>query len=82
MRLKQGSIQDAILEAMERDCRALRPTEIRLLAEEIVGAEVSYDTVSSFLSVASRSKIWAVQREGFGLYRIVPSTPCGEMQAI
>ncbi|MGB0872681.1 MAG: hypothetical protein ACPGYP_06035 [Solirubrobacterales bacterium] len=73
LRQRLGAIQEAILDAMSSSSKPLRPTEIRRQVIAGTNREISYDTVASFLSVASRSVKWPVQRVGPGLYLIVQS---------
>lgn len=69
-RQRLGAIQEAILDIISSSSKPLRPTEIRRQAVAATNREISYDTVASFLSVASRSDKWPIQRVGLGLYLI------------
>lgn len=71
-RLRAGAIQECVIEVLCDQRTTLTAPEIRGRVENRLSAPISGDTVSSFLSVASRSKKWPVERAGYGHYRITP----------
>jgi len=68
LRLPMGAIRTAAVAALADAGRPLRCTEVRLLVEQRLDRHVSQDTVSSFLSVASRHPSMPLERVGRGLY--------------
>ncbi len=70
LRLPMGAIQAATLRVLRDAEDALAPSEVRECVEERLRRPISQDTISSFLSVASRSADIPVQRVGRGRYRI------------
>ena len=64
-----GAIQGTILDVLGGAGRAMRAREVRDLVETRLQQSVSLDTVSSFLSVASRARSPAVHKIERGLYR-------------
>ncbi len=69
LRKRRGEIQDAVLSVLKsNDGAALRPSEVRDLVAARHLAEISYDTIASFLSVTCRSDRWPIERVGAGLY--------------
>jgi hypothetical protein len=71
--LRQGVIQTTVFSVLAEAGRGLRTTEIHASVERRLGRSVSYDTVSSCLSVAARDSRRPVLRCGFGLYAAGPS---------
>jgi hypothetical protein len=70
IRLPQGAIQGAVLDVLRAASGPLRARDIQLRAEARLERSLSYDTVTSFLSVACRAENRLVERVGYGLYRI------------
>lgn len=70
IRPAQGKIQDAILRALKTDSRGLSPARICDLVSNRLGTKVSHHTVSSFLSVAARCQLSAVERVAPGVFSI------------
>lgn len=69
LRPKQGTIQAAVVTALEQHGRPLRPADLCYRVELMLETDVSYDTVSSFLSVASRSDKWPIEKVDTGRYQ-------------
>jgi len=59
-----------VVDVLDAADGCLRPIEVHALVEQRLGCAVSRDTVTSFLSVASRAKGSPVQRGAYGLYRL------------
>ena len=64
-----GVIQAAVLDVLANARAGLRPKEVQLGVQEHLGREVSYDTIGSFLSMASRDPGQAVVKTADGRYR-------------
>lgn len=69
VRLPQGAIQGAAHEILRLAVEPLTPKEVHARIEELLSRPISKDTVSSFLSVASRSATAPVMRVGYGRYQ-------------
>ncbi len=65
-----GAVQEAVLKAMVACGEPLRPTDVCRIVSELLCGDVSYDTVASFLSTASRSDKWPIERVAIGEYAI------------
>jgi hypothetical protein len=63
-----GAIQNAVIAVLTEADAPLLPQQVQELAERRLGRTVSYDTVSSFLSVAARGSSMPIQRVQRGLY--------------
>jgi len=71
LRLPLGAIQTAVLDVLADDASGVwRPREICACVEARLQRSISQDTISSFLSVASRSTKSPVRRVGRGLYQL------------
>ena len=77
LRPRLGAIQGTILNVLDEAGRAVGPREVRDLVETRLQQPVSLDTVSSFLSVASRAQRPAVHKVKRGLYRSQSSSAAG-----
>jgi hypothetical protein len=64
-----GVIQREVLAILDQADHSIAPVEIHDAIERWLGRLVSYDIVSSSLSVAARDPVSAVVRVGRGLYR-------------
>ncbi len=62
LRLPMGAIQAAVLAVAAAEQTPMRPCEVLRAVEHRLGRAVSYDTVSSFLSVAARDPAMPVAR--------------------
>lgn len=67
IRPRLGEIQDAVLRVIQNH-NALSPTATHALVEQHLGRPVSYDSIASFLSVASRNDKWPIERLRPGTY--------------
>ena len=77
LRPRLGAIQGTILNVLDEAGRAVGAREVRDLVETRLQQPVSLDTVSSFLSVASRAPRPAVHKVKRGLYRSQSSSAAG-----
>lgn len=68
IRPKQGAIQEAVIAVLEEHSQPLGPAAVRGRVSVLLEREVSYDTISSFLSVASRNEKWPITRVSTGFY--------------
>ena len=76
LRPRMGVIQGEVLKVLQQAAPSpMRTPELRAAVEVRLKIAVSRDTVSSFLSVASRSERWPVVRVNHGLYRCKPGKP-------
>lgn len=62
LRLPMGAIQAAVIDVLSDGGRPMQPNEVRSLVEQRLDRQVSQDTVTSFLSVASRRPCIPIER--------------------
>ena len=65
-----GTIQAAALTVLTEAGGPLAPRQVRARAQALLGLTVSQDTISSFVSVASRDELSSVVRVQRGLYGV------------
>ena len=71
LRLPQGAIQNAVVAVLRNSPKPLNVRDVHALVERTLRRSVSYDTVSSYLSVAARDSRQPIARRGRGSYEAV-----------